>query len=505
MARHKLSSQKAALHLKSNEQGGALSMVLIILMVVIILGSAILQASSSNYAFGITDHKQQSSYYIAEAGARFAITELQKQATLLKGEATATSFYTKLGNTSIVKSVTNQGGFSPQFGVTPQAVISVAFVRQETPLIQVYKVTSKGIIGNNTKTVSAEFRVSFPNNTALDQFIKEVFISASAADLKNTSGLDAGSGLLWIKGDVNATDFNGGSFNKIKKVMVEGNLDIGQGIDMGTGGANSWFAVKGDATISGNPKFLSELYVYKNMTIPSGSPTFNQNVFVGKNFTIGTMAAGARTGGNPTFVKNVTFTGTYFPTNVSFTGILGPLPKTEVPFVGYDFALREKAWYEDTSRGYKTKVSELSLGVVDSGIQTYRLKDDGKYAFTDSPGVPIVFKTNYNDSDPKPMGNGSYDMKKFVIVSKGNVTLDYFSQDLSGVIITEGNITMKAKSFTGILISKGKVTVSGYPPLIMKSLRDYFTTNDQIPITFNASGGGALLDEPQVDLITPIK
>ncbi len=486
--------------MKIDEKGGALSVVLIALMIAIILGTAILQASSSNYAFGITDHKQQSSYYIAEAGARFAVSEILKEANANSSLGTAAMFFNAFENSSIYKAPFAVNHFTTQFGENPNATVTISGRYDGILKFAIYKVTSVGKVGSSKKTVSGDVKLTWGDRTTVNNFLGKTFIAASGISMAGDK-LNAPGGIIRIKGDVNLGDFNGGSVSSIEELWVSGNLTMGAGVGLGTSGQKSMAVVQGNITLSGGTKFYSSLYTKGDLKIGS-SPTFYEPVYVAGNVHgSGNFAFSAN---GKVFAKGVKqwydnkmvpvdMTKAYVPPEFlndvkdrQLTGVVIPEPPT------YEFTLRPNQFFTDKS-----------------------YHPTAYYPFIASNMKLFVPSGDYQGSTPG--ASSSPITNAIIVVKNGNITLKMGNDNLNAALIAlNGNITIEnTAEFKGIAIAKGKVTFPGGATVNMSSIYDFFTVKDpvtnlsiiqydEVPVVVT-DGGTEVKSDPTIEVVDTFK
>ncbi|WP_170885484.1 PilX N-terminal domain-containing pilus assembly protein [Bacillus alkalicellulosilyticus] len=151
-----------------NEKGITLLLVLVVLVVISVMGLSLMGLAASNVQMSSGERDNQSTYYIAEAGATQILSNVNRNVLTYYNTATnATDFFTKLENEVLqIGSHTNINSFEEVFGVTPKANVKIEKVPgHDTGNIRKYKLVSEGVVDNRKRTVESTFTLEWKNKS----------------------------------------------------------------------------------------------------------------------------------------------------------------------------------------------------------------------------------------------------------------------------------------------------------------------------------------------------
>lgn len=425
-----------------NEKGFALTFVLLVLVVVSILGLAIIGMTTSAFKMTRIHSDSESAYYIAEGGVNYTIDWIRTKVNDLYDRVrSADEFFANLESNMNKPIILDT--FESNFGRTPEAMITITGSRRSGEDSADYTITSRGRIGNSTRTVKSVITVNWTENGFA--YMKDIFLYGSKLKFTGSSingeegtiifdsiNLDNNPSLkvsnLYFNASVTLDHSSGdiGNRNKPGKIYINGDLNFLSG------------AVRdifGDVYVNGNLK-LAGARLYGNVYV---------NGDVELDWT-------------PQIHENIYYTGIlkapeYFSRDLLDKCIkVDELPDFEIPLL--DFELREGAWY--AAHGY----------TVQDNVSEENIPDHAR----------ILANHYYSDSSQSPSGN-------IIIISKGDIVIKGW-RHITGVLIApNGSVFLEGGSFTGIILSKGGViTERGGWDLNMKQLSDFFT-EDTLPVT----------------------
>ncbi|MBU9721920.1 MULTISPECIES: pilus assembly PilX N-terminal domain-containing protein [Bacillaceae] len=151
----------------TDNNGFSFILVLIVIVVMSILAVSLLGVTSSNMNLSAREREHQGTYYIAESGATIKLEEVKSIVLDAYNSSENTNeFFTEIENNLKLGTpdpLTNYT-FQESFGKTPHLNVTVEEVenRNNDSDIKIYKIVSKGGIGNRERTVEALFTASWP-------------------------------------------------------------------------------------------------------------------------------------------------------------------------------------------------------------------------------------------------------------------------------------------------------------------------------------------------------
>lgn len=178
----------------NNEQGGALVYTLLVLMVLSILGISVGMVTVGSYRLAHENQDSTSAYYIAEAGARTVVEEVEKDINKIYASSQTKAIFFSNINTYM----SNQDGktvsnFSTQSEKNARAKIKIVFHSDNESRFTIY---STGIVGKREKTVEQLVDINWieKNNGKTLPSLQE------SAALVTDGGIEIGNGTL--QGDI---------------------------------------------------------------------------------------------------------------------------------------------------------------------------------------------------------------------------------------------------------------------------------------------------------------
>ncbi|QUH26659.1 hypothetical protein [Serpentinicella alkaliphila] len=533
--------KRSRLQQLNNKQGSALMIVLLVLVVVSIFGMSLLSVSLSNYKLTYIERDFQSVYYIAEAGVREAIHEIESKILAIYNSSQGDnpdSFFAAIVSELNGKSYT----YEESFGHIPVATISL----QQSSVVgnqRTYLIKSKGDIGDRTRTVSSEIRIEWvPKSTST--LLPTVFTLGNGFTFTGNTINGAGSSAI-VNGNLTPANLNGGSFNGVSNVYVSGSLHFGGSttfgspIQPGVIVVQENYRMQSNSTVNGdvyvgknythdnNARFRGELHIKENATI-NNVGTFDKNMYVGRDYELNNtlthdgklyVHGNGRVTNRGTFNDDIHFGGNFESTNTAtYRGNV---------YVNGNANLQEGNFYKDVYVTGNATVSsnvklfsgaqvrqastptipavttmtipqyELKLRTDETHIQSGRLMytwyQQNGYTQYDSNltlnQIPNNFKAIIEGSfssshHTSPSGN-------IVIISKeGNINIGNW-RHISGVLIApKGSINLNGiASFTGVAISRDGVFMNAGGSTLTSRDLSYYFDETTVPIIINGLGG----------------
>ncbi len=206
------------------EDGAGLVLALMVLMVLAVLGVAVAGVTIGSHKLGHISRDSNSAYYIAEAGANLAYTEIRSGVISAYENANGekTNYYVNVHNQLgpfTPDKVYASGYFDSQFGDQPQAIVEVRGPdgHDEGKL---YTIRSTGEISGKSRTVEKSFLVKWVPITKNDEEGFPPMPVTSTLIAKNRIDFLGGS----IKGDVFLDSQEEGSFQFGSYGRVDGDI-----------------------------------------------------------------------------------------------------------------------------------------------------------------------------------------------------------------------------------------------------------------------------------------
>lgn len=193
-----------------NEKGSTFVLVMMILIVFTLLATCILGLMSHSLDSTVDDRREQSAYYIAEAGLRQELLNIEDAIDAAKNDSTDSDSFFKDLDKSIVKT-SYYDSFDEQYGETPKATIKVtkgAVSTTEGQTAVTYVIRSTGNFSDGSKkTVVNTYMVVYKAGT-MKISAKYALYAKDTVKLANGSIIgDLGSDTEVIGG----IDFTGGN------------------------------------------------------------------------------------------------------------------------------------------------------------------------------------------------------------------------------------------------------------------------------------------------------
>jgi hypothetical protein len=502
---------KKKIKFKSNNHGSALIVVVLAFFVIAIISMGVMSVAMVNNNASRYDQKYQSSYYISEAGINYKIKDIQSGIdTILTTSADAPAFFASIESSYMNDSIYSD--FSNTYGSAPQAQVSMELAQVISETEREYRIISEGDIDGKSRNTVSTIKISWQaaTETAASPI---AFIYGNSFSFSGNNVEGDGASVI-VNGSLNSSNFNGGSFNGISNIYIDGNLEIGAGITIGSSTQPGDIFINGDLTLSGGADFYGDLYVAGNL-VSTGGPevhvgkvyvqgsgylkngTYNDDVYIEgdvylkdamivKNiYANSDVELDWTPGGNfkmyyyGSLVKPATMTLPPRRTTQEYikASAKAPIPGFTIP--GYDVELREDLWY--SSHNY---VSESIVG-ANYIVSGEKIIADGDITINlnrwQEPNVSDV-----------------------VVISKhGNITVNGYG-DMSGTLVApEGKVAFSSSGdFTGVIHTKdGYVQSNGGSKLTAENWTDLFS-EENLPLTFlqpDIPGGGT--GDPEEDRI----
>jgi Tfp pilus assembly protein PilX len=170
----------------NNERGMALVAVLLVVVVVSILGVTLMGLAASNVKMSSGERNNQSTYYVAESGATYMMSEITKKVQeAYANTRTKNEFYiqtkTKFTENNFFTNHT-VNSFENNFGQQPIAQTRIQEINSANGE---YKIISTGTINNRTRTVEQYFKIRW-----------SVEFPRTAVFVDNTITVDSGSAII---------------------------------------------------------------------------------------------------------------------------------------------------------------------------------------------------------------------------------------------------------------------------------------------------------------------
>ncbi|NNU75973.1 PilX N-terminal domain-containing pilus assembly protein [Clostridium estertheticum] len=469
-------------------KGSALLVVLLVMVVVSLLGMTLLTVTASNFKMTGKERDNQAVYYIAEAGCNYKVNDIKtKIMDIYNSTSTSDDFYRQLEIYFALP--TPLKSFEITFGKYPEASISVSKLESISAQQRKYIISSKGTIGKWTRTVKAEMLIEWiPKNNSLP----EAFIYGNK--FKFAGGSVSGSGAtIIVNGDLIAADFNGGSYNGISNIYINGSLSLNGSTVIGSSTQPGDIYINGDLNLDGGAKLYGNIHIAGNLNINNGSinsgkvyvqgignlkngtipgdiniagdtsikdATLNGNIYVGGKLTLDNTPSG-------TFVVNyigsLTRPQNYSASILSMCKQVSAIPSIKTFVIpSYTISLKDNIWY--ANNGYTIG------GDFNSDITPYTKILVDNYT---SPG--------WQDAIPG----------RVVIVSKSDITIGN-KVSLTGVLVApNGTVKFDGASFSGVVISKyGFFFTSGGSTLTAMKLSDFYNNSLDMPFEMSGLSGG---------------
>lgn len=455
-----------------NEKGFALTFVMLVLVVVSILGLAVVGMSTSAFRMTRIDSDSESAYYIAEAGINYTIDLIRTKVNDLYNRVhSEDEFFSTLEN-DLDRPIT-LNSFESNFGRPPEAIITVTGSRKSGKNSADYTLTSKGRIGNSTRTVTSVVTVNWIENENVAN-LEDIFLYGSRLKFTGSNIIGESGSIIfeeiqlesnpalkvtnfYVNGPLTLDHSSGdiGNRNKPGKIYINGNLNLLRGAVRDIFGE---IYVNGDLILVG-AKIHGNVYVNGNVEL-GWTPQINENIY---------------------YTGNLKFPEYYHQDLINKCIKVDDVPSFKIPSL--DFKLKEDAWF--SANGY----------TIEGNVTQNNIPNNAR----------ILADNYYSDSSQSPDGN-------IIIISKGDIVIRGW-RHITGVLIApNGRVTIEGGSFTGTILSReGLTTERGGWNLNMKPISDFFTEGD-LPImlseksdTDSESGEEHLNEKNRVIIKSPIQ
>ena len=516
------------------KDGFTLLITIIGLALMTTLGFAILTSTTNNFKATNLDSRNQSTFYVAEAGINYSVDHLQ---TIVKrtDNSNKKNFFSNI-NKEIEKPITLY--LDKNFGEIPTAQITITSYIKDADSTE-YIIESVGRIGKSVRTLTSVISVkltepiaslpSFDPNIAVntnsfsytggqikakDQTIifdsnnasklhggveveaKNIYFKSGNIELKGKEyGNDIKNGNIYFEGDAISTR---GQSNLNGTVYVKGNFTAKGGLKV-----NGDLYVNGDLILSGTSSVKGNVYVMGTAYLATAKVEGNVFVFNNKNVAPAINSLSDSSISGDLYVEgNANLPGAHI---LGTSKILGSLTLTDSTNLGNGsegvflyhsgkFVNKEKVKNSLTNKiQFQKEIEKIVAPKID--FQTpplckVNLKSDAWFdgkLYTKGKSIETnkIIKNSKWLVDSFKLTNWQDEVDNTVIVSKGDITLGGMSQFEGVLISSEGEIIINSGGqFKGVLISNKGISIVGDMKVGFKLLKDYFSTEEDFPVTF---------------------
>ncbi|MCD5325681.1 MULTISPECIES: DUF2807 domain-containing protein [Pontibacillus] len=202
-----------------NEQGIALPIVLMVFVVLSVLGLGLMGLVLNNTKMTSGERNYQASYYIAEAGITQRMKNVEDRVTFYyQNTNEIDSFYDELEK-DILK-ITTFDSFESAFDHQPEANMKIEKVNNQNP--RTYRISSKGVIGQRSRTVEKLFYVNWKEKGGLS------IPSEMAVFTETNISLKGGAN---IKGNVGTNSDDSGTISFSGGTYINGDIYVPKGAE----------------------------------------------------------------------------------------------------------------------------------------------------------------------------------------------------------------------------------------------------------------------------------
>lgn len=210
-------------HLKklvNNQQGIGMVLALMLTVVVSVMGLSVLGLTATNNKQSTGERDYQSTYFIAESGANYRMKQIHSSLMeIYDNSTTASQFFQSFETQYSLGSEITYSDFEPAFGKQPVAKIIITRVNSNTPIRQ-YKLSSKGTIGDRTRTVERTFSLTWNTKTSNNATIP----TDTGVFVTNTIKLDGGA---MVTGGVGTNASTAGAITLLGGSSISGPIYVG--------------------------------------------------------------------------------------------------------------------------------------------------------------------------------------------------------------------------------------------------------------------------------------
>lgn len=500
-------------HSYYRQKGSALVIVLLMMVVVSLLGMTLLTVTTSNFKMTGIERDYQAVYYIAEAGLREHLYDIESDICDIYNSSDGddpNTFFAKVIDEFKIGSY----NYEQSFGKIPKAIVIFDEPIPSTGNPRTYRIKSEGEIGARKRTVSTEITITWvPKSTST--LLPNVFTLGNRFSFQGNTVNGAGLTAI-VDGSLTTGDFNGGSFNGVSNVYINGDLTLNQGIHIGSSTHPGAIYINGNLNLGGGGALHGDVYIAGNLSITNGSIN-NGKVYVQGNGDLdnGTINGDVYIARN-TRIINASLNGKiYSGGNLS----LDWMPKGSF-YVDYVGSLTNPNYYNQTILSRCTKVSTIptiptfkfpqytiKLRTNETGGTNYTWYQENGYTQYNSNLTLNTIPNNF-----KAIVEGTFTSSEWtspfgdtIIISKdGNINISGGSRRITGVLIApNGSINLNGiASFTGVAISKyGVFMNAGGSTLNAKDL-PYFFNQSTVPVIISSTSGSGASVASSDDLLT---
>lgn len=347
--------------IEERREGYTLISIVLLISMMSILGLGIIVVTNSNVKMSKVDSKNQSTYYIAEAGVNKVINDISKKVDKLSEEKLShEEFFEKLDEYIDKELGLTLSDFEENFGETPTAKVTInekEIVKDESignnsERVVNYKISSRGEIGNSKRTVTSSIEIvhgiemeenvvrhpafdyamysqvplKLPNQSIVkgDLYSKDIVLESAGSQI---NGNIISETFVDIKGNKSHPNIKGNVYALSGSVSVstgglatvDGSINANGNIVIGSDGTVSKdvFSTGDIKMLSANAKVMGNVHTNGNIEMQSGT-SIKQNVYLDGNLTLynsnSTIYGNVFVGGNikkdnNTFIKGTSQAG----------------------------------------------------------------------------------------------------------------------------------------------------------------------------------------------------
>lgn len=432
------------------QKGFVLVTIVLGLALISILGLAIIGVTTSDFKMTKIDARNQSAYYIAEAGANYIIDRINEDAQQNASKYQTSAEFFQHIEKQFIRDTIVLDNFGENNGKQPKALITLSQVDIDGDTRD-YKVESAGKIGDSTRTINSIISIKWSQN-ASGGIIDELIFYARNFTFGGST-VNAPGGSIVMDG-MQTHNLNGGSSLNISNMYFNGPVKMDGG-SASFGNKNN----PGSIYVNGNLDFWNGTRdVYGDIRV-KGRFRLKDAIVHGNAYVNGDLELGW----TPQIHNNIYYTGKLVaPTSFNESLLnkcikVDSVDKFEIPIIEY--SLREDDWYVDN-------------GYLIRGYETGSIPDRAKML------VDNYKNTNWQDIKGQ-----------VTIVSKGDIILRGGSGFTGALIAPNGKVEYSGDgTFNGVIISKNEISLpKGGNNFEFKSLSEIF--DNEIPVIVNENVG----------------
>lgn len=435
-------------------EGFALITVALALSLLSIFALVLINASSSNYKMANHDSRNQSAYYIAEAGANKLVSEISRDISLASKEFDDMDLFFNYFEGKYLRKNIVFDDFEKFKSTKPKAAVEL-IKKDSNASSREYKIVSEGQLGINKRRISTNIEIGFIESSTKDPVSDlpgDVLMYSKNFDFQG-SKISAPNGTVIIDG-LQTHNLNGGASLSISNMYFNGPVTMdGGSASFGSKDNPGNIYVKGDLDFwNGRRNTYGDVRVKGNLRLKDAR--VHGNYYIDGDVELGWT---------PEINGEIYYTGKLNHPNSYPKDLLAKLKKVEsledftIPVVNYE--LKTQDWYREN--GYEIKPAT-----------TEKISPSAKWL------VDNYVNTNWQDL----RGN-------IIIISKKDIILRGGNGFKGALIAPYGKVEYTGDgTFEGVIISKGDVKLTkGGSYFNLKTLKEVF--GDEIPIEGIVTGG----------------